>query len=186
MASKYEAIDAVTVPTRITRDGRDEQFGGLSYVMGLPDAVPGTTAAIRHYVQVVNRAAAARRAIEVLLDVTDRIWSGLDPADHIGAAADELMRLADERDEQPEIHTLRESKQAVLNRMDSGAPDRVTFFDDQGRLRSLLASWTNVDEPDAFTQCSAGRSWLRVDDLLHLRALVEEIAKGQRTRRRTR
>ena len=37
----------------------------------------------------------------------------------------------------------------------------MTFFDDQGRLRSLLASWTNVDEPDAFTQCSAGRSWLR-------------------------
>jgi hypothetical protein len=58
------------------------------------------------------------------------------------------------------------------------------FFDDQGRLRSLLASWTNVDEPDAFTQCSAGRSWLRADDLLHLRALVDEIANGQGTRQR--
>ena len=128
MASKYEAIDTVTVPERVAREGRDEQFGGLSYVMQLPDSVP-STAAIRHYVAVVNRAAAARRAIEVLDDVRERIASGHDPADHIGAAADELMRLADERDEQPEIHTLRESKQAVLNRMDSGAPDRVTFFD---------------------------------------------------------
>ena len=52
------------------------------------------------------------------------------------------------------------------------------FFDHQGRLRSLLASWTGVDEPDAFTQCSAGRSWLRVDEIVHLQALVEEIAKG--------
>jgi len=57
------------------------------------------------------------------------------------------------------------------------------FFDAQGRLRSLLTSWTDVDEPDAFTQCSAGRSWLRTDDLLHLRALVDEIAVGQRPRR---
>jgi hypothetical protein len=57
------------------------------------------------------------------------------------------------------------------------------FFDDLGRLRSLLASWTNVDEPDAFAQCSAGRSWLRADDLLHLRVLVDEIAKSQKTRR---
>jgi len=58
------------------------------------------------------------------------------------------------------------------------------FFDDRGRLRSLLASWTDVDEPDAFAQCAAGRSWLRTDDLLQLRALVDEIAIGQRTRRK--
>jgi hypothetical protein len=57
------------------------------------------------------------------------------------------------------------------------------FFDAQGRLRSLLASWTDVGEPDAFARCSAGRSWLRTDDLVHLRALVEEIVKGRRTRR---
>jgi len=59
------------------------------------------------------------------------------------------------------------------------------FFDDQGRLRSLLASWTDADEPDAFAQCSAGRSWLRADDLVQLRVLVDELAAGQ-PRRRTR
>jgi hypothetical protein len=58
------------------------------------------------------------------------------------------------------------------------------FFDDQGRLRSLLASWTDADESDAFAQCSAGRSWLRADDLVQLRALVDELAAGQPTRRR--
>jgi hypothetical protein len=55
------------------------------------------------------------------------------------------------------------------------------FFDDQGRLRSLPTSWTNVDEPDAFTQCADGRSWLRLDDLVHLRVLVQEIADDRRT-----
>jgi hypothetical protein len=57
------------------------------------------------------------------------------------------------------------------------------FFDAQGRLRSLLASWTDVDEPDAFAQCSAGCSWLRTDDLLQLRALVESIPEGAPARR---
>jgi len=49
------------------------------------------------------------------------------------------------------------------------------FFDAHGRLRSMLTSWTNVAEQDAFTQASAGRSWFRIDDLLKLRALIEEL-----------
>jgi hypothetical protein len=73
----------------------------------------------------------------------------------------------------------------LATRKQNWGEDRVMFFDERGRLRSLLASWTDVDAPDAFTRCSAGRSWLRADDLLHLRALVQEIAKGQK-RRRTR
>jgi len=71
----------------------------------------------------------------------------------------------------------------LATRKQNWGEDRVMFFDAQGRLRSLLACWTDVDESDAFTQCSAGRSWLHADDLLDLRALVEEIAKGQKTRR---
>lgn len=70
----------------------------------------------------------------------------------------------------------------LATRKKNWGEDRVMFFDDQGRLRSLLACWTNVDEPDVFAQCSAGRSWLRVDDLVHLQALVQEIAKGRRAR----
>jgi hypothetical protein len=52
------------------------------------------------------------------------------------------------------------------------------FYDASGRLRSLLASWTNVDEPDVFTQVAEGRSFLRPDDLANLAALVEEINRG--------
>jgi UTP:GlnB (protein PII) uridylyltransferase len=58
------------------------------------------------------------------------------------------------------------------------------FFDDHRRLRSLVASWTDVDTPDAFTMCSAGRSWFRTDDLLQLRALIDDIAKGRKARGR--
>ena len=63
----------------------------------------------------------------------------------------------------------------LTTRKQNWGEDRVTFFDEDQVLRSLLASWTDVDEPDAFSRAAAGRSWLRADDLARLRALIDEI-----------
>ena len=71
----------------------------------------------------------------------------------------------------------------LATRKPNWGEDRVTFFDEDGHLRSLLASWTNVDEPDAFTRVAAGRSWLRTDDLARLRVLVDEV-RGALQRRK--
>lgn len=49
------------------------------------------------------------------------------------------------------------------------------FYDERGRLVSILASWTDVDEPDAFAQIAAGRSEFRVEDLRRLRALIDDL-----------
>ena len=57
--------------------------------------------------------------------------------------------------------------------------DRVMFYDAEGRLRSMLASWTDVPEQDLFTQASAGRSWFRTDDLLRLSSMIDKIIGGQ-------
>lgn len=54
------------------------------------------------------------------------------------------------------------------------------FFNDAGRLRSMLASWTDVDEPDLFTQAAGGRSFLRADDLAALARLVDEIEQAHK------
>jgi len=42
----------------------------------------------------------------------------------------------------------------------------------------MLAAWTDVPVPDLFAQASAGRSWFRVDDLLALCALIDELLGG--------
>lgn len=81
------------------------------------------------------------------------------------------------------FHPWRGRRFVLATRKQNWGEDRVMFFDDQGRLRSLLASWTDIVEPDAFAQCSAGRSWLRADDLVHLRVLVDEVAKARRAGR---
>jgi Family of unknown function (DUF5372) len=49
------------------------------------------------------------------------------------------------------------------------------FYNADGRLVSILASWTNADEPDGFAQAAAGHSWFRTDDLRRLRSLVDEL-----------
>ena len=55
--------------------------------------------------------------------------------------------------------------------------DRVVYFDAKGRLRSILASWTDVGQQDLFMQASRGRSWFRPDDLLRLCALLTELRR---------
>lgn len=53
------------------------------------------------------------------------------------------------------------------------------FYDADGRLVSMLSSWTNIDEADIYAQGDAGRSWFRTDDLCKLRSLLDEItARG--------
>jgi hypothetical protein len=71
----------------------------------------------------------------------------------------------------------------LATRKQNWGEDRVMFFDAQGRLRSLLASWTDVDEPDVFTQVAEGKAFLRPDDLADLAALIEEVER-ERGRRR--
>jgi hypothetical protein len=57
--------------------------------------------------------------------------------------------------------------------------DRVMFFDEEGRIRSVLASWTNVDEPDLSSQAAGGKSFLRPDDLANLAALIDEMGRAR-------
>ena len=56
--------------------------------------------------------------------------------------------------------------------------DRIVYFDAKGRLRSMLASWTDVGPQDSFMQASGGRSWFRPDDLLQLHALLSQLGHG--------
>ncbi|MGH9056892.1 MAG: DUF5372 family protein, partial [Acidimicrobiales bacterium] len=55
--------------------------------------------------------------------------------------------------------------------------DRVFFFGDDGTLKSLPTSWTDVAEPDVFVAMAVGRSPFRVDDLLALAEIIDGIRK---------
>ena len=52
------------------------------------------------------------------------------------------------------------------------------FFGDDGCMKSLPTSWTDVAEPDVFVAVSGGRSPFRVVDLLALADLIDGIKAG--------
>jgi Family of unknown function (DUF5372) len=54
--------------------------------------------------------------------------------------------------------------------------DRVSFYNEHGRLRSVPAAWTSVVEPNPFLTLAAGRSLFQVADLLRLADLLESLA----------
>ena len=66
----------------------------------------------------------------------------------------------------------------MCSRHKAWGEDRVMYLDSRGRLRSLLTSWTDVRPPDLFATAAGDRSWFRIDDLLSLAALVDELGGG--------
>ena len=53
--------------------------------------------------------------------------------------------------------------------------NRVYFLDSSGQLRRLPASWTDVAGEDPFVAVAAGRSPLRLEDLLQLVDLLDRL-----------
>ncbi len=78
------------------------------------------------------------------------------------------------------FHPLSGQEFDLVVRKHNWAEDRVFFFVGE-ELRSIPAGWTDVDPPDLFVVIAAGRSALRVEDLLSLAVLVDGLrpARGR-------
>ena len=57
---------------------------------------------------------------------------------------------------------------------------RVFFYNPKGRRSSVPLQWTDIGPKDPFVVVSAGRSLFRVEDLLGLVRLIEEINSASR------
>ncbi|PSS60619.1 hypothetical protein C6558_32080 [Ensifer sp. NM-2] len=73
------------------------------------------------------------------------------------------------------FHPWRGRRFVLATRKQNWGEDRVMFYDAQGRLRSLPASWTDVTDAGVFSQVAAGRSFSRPEDLWALASLIDHI-----------
>jgi hypothetical protein len=73
------------------------------------------------------------------------------------------------------FHPLAGREFDLVVRKHTWAEDRVFVFDDDAQLISLPAGWTDVDPVDPFVAIAAGRSALRIEELLALVSLVEHL-----------
>jgi len=58
--------------------------------------------------------------------------------------------------------------------------ERVYFLDSAGQVQRLPAAWTDAVGEDPFVAVAAGRSPLRVEDLLQLADLIERLDKDKK------
>lgn len=70
---------------------------------------------------------------------------------------------------------MRGQRFALVDRRLTWGEDRVYYHDASGKLCRIRVQWTSLAEIDPFVQAAAGRSSLRVPDLLQLAALVGQL-----------
>jgi len=93
MAAQAEPIDLMTVPERTAREGHPEQYGGLQYVLELPDHAPATVNLL-HYAAEIVKKATLRRFIEAQQRLVQRAYDQLDePGSLLEMASQEISAL---------------------------------------------------------------------------------------------
>jgi replicative DNA helicase len=96
MNARGDAIDMVTVPERVAREESQERYGGVAYVVELPDHVP-STANLGHYAETVRQKAVLRALIATADQLSDAAYQ--QPDDVTGLldrAAQEIVGLGQE------------------------------------------------------------------------------------------
>jgi replicative DNA helicase len=89
MTRRKETVDLVTLPRRLLADGRSaEVYGGVAYVLELPDYAP-STANLEHYATVIRDQALLRELIRLSEGLSRRAGT---PAADAGALIEEGMK----------------------------------------------------------------------------------------------
>jgi hypothetical protein len=63
----------------------------------------------------------------------------------------------------------------VVSYRQNWGEDRAWFHDNNGRLQSIPANWSDAAEVDPFVVVAAGRSSFRITDLLELVQVIQGV-----------
>lgn len=87
-----EAVDLITLPQRLTREGLAERCGGIPYVLQLPDFAP-SVANLDHYAQVISETSGLRDLIRVSEGLAR---SAVSSADTVGVLVERTIQQLSE------------------------------------------------------------------------------------------
>ena len=76
------------------------------------------------------------------------------------------------------FHPLYKRKFVLIDHRRSWNAEQVFFYDDNGKLTHIPASWTSVSQEDPFIMFAKGKSFFHIDGLLELAKLVRKISRG--------
>jgi YD repeat-containing protein len=78
------------------------------------------------------------------------------------------------------FHPFRGAEYQLVTRKLTWGEDRAFYYDSAGALKSFLCNVTDLITQDEFNRISSGRSAFRLDDLMELRRLLDQIGQGER------
>jgi replicative DNA helicase len=179
MHGRGEAIDLVTVPERLSREGEQDRYGGIAYVVGLPDHIP-STANMPHYAKVILDKALLRQLITTTADVGERAYAQPDDVHNLlDQAAREILSLGAGVGvgswEQISL-ALDRAVQDLQERAESKGPisGRTTGFED---LDKILSGMHPSDLVILAARPAMGKTALALNIAQNM-ALIEQVAVG--------
>ena len=75
------------------------------------------------------------------------------------------------------FHPLHGQEFELVSYRHNWGEDKVYYYDHSSRLISIPARCTSVAPEDPFVRISAGRSFFRIEDLIHLCTLIENLKR---------
>jgi len=82
MAGRGESIDLITVSERITREAQEARYGGVAYVVELPDHAP-STANLGHYAVVIKDKSMLRQLIRMSRALSTQAYGQPQDVNHL-------------------------------------------------------------------------------------------------------
>jgi hypothetical protein len=77
------------------------------------------------------------------------------------------------------FHPLHNKKFEIYSIKKPHGESRVYFYNSESRIVSVPLNWTDIEPADPFVTISKGRALFRVEDLLRLTILINEIKQGK-------
>jgi replicative DNA helicase len=97
MEAQGEPIEPVTVPERISREGRADRYGGVPYVVELVDHVPAT-ANLSHYANEIRAKSVLRRFISGTQELIEKAFSQSEDVGRLlESAAQQVITLGNDQ-----------------------------------------------------------------------------------------
>ncbi len=138
MYDQREAIDVITLHQRLKDKQLLEQVGGLSYLSGLPDAVP-SAANLGYYLDIVQEKFLLRRMIQVCTDVVGRVYEHEGEVDALMDEVErDILRISESR-VQVHTNTIKELVKKAINTIED-------FHQRQGTLTGIGTGFPDLDK----------------------------------------
>ena len=136
MYQRQEQIDVITLQQKLKDKELLEQVGGIVFLSGLPDTVPGA-GNVGYYADIVHEKFILRRIIHTCTDVVSRVYENHTDVEKILDEVErDILRI---RPDQKATHTTAELVMSSMSKIDF-------MFENRGKITGMETGFPDLDK----------------------------------------